>query len=264
MRAKPFFKTRFAVRPRKEPDGDHWLGGTGEYQGAVCPICKVALLLLWDVNWQDPVLRAATRGKLKILKRLPLYYCFGCFSQLSYTVDDRLRVNVVHKKDGQAGNGPPYDGFPEVLPRRPIILDAVVPDEARSTVRKWTADPDDLTADGLTKKERRVLEDFFGHPMFLPRFMYHHQIGGVPLLPDWDDAAFACPNKKCPGGLVGKTLGRAQPMRFLAGIINDPPGGLPLMEPLDDKTRKSWSFFGGVHYQICDKCLTITTAAYSD
>src|SRR5262249_26200174 len=122
----------------------------------------------------------------------------------------------------------------------------------------------DTLGDNLSKKEHRLLEDYFGHPIFIPRFMYHHQLGGEALFAAWDENAFPCPNKKCPGGLVDKLLKRGRPMRFLAGILTDPPGGLPLIEPLDDKTRQDWNYFASVFFQICDKCLTITTSSASD
>jgi hypothetical protein len=264
MKAKPFFKTRFVLRPSPEADGDHWLGGSGDYRGAECPVCNVPLLLLCDFNCDDPMLRKAHRGKLNALRRLPLFHCFQCFSELSYIVDERQKVRIVQTRYGQSGNGPPYDGFPDFLPRKPIRLDTLVPPGLVQAIQKWTADDDDVAGDNLSKSQRRVLEDYFGHPMFIPRFMYHHQLGGESLLPNWDDDAFTCPNKKCPGGLFDKVLKRGRPMKFLAGIINDPPGGFPLMEPLNKDTEKNWNFFGSTYYQICDKCLTITTFAASD
>jgi hypothetical protein len=263
MRAKPLFKTRFVVRTSvSKSDGDHWIGGMGEYQGAECPLCHVPLLLLLDVNCQDPVLQKASRGKLRPLKRLPLYHCLRCASELSYSVDER-EIRILHRRYGNAENGPPYDGFPEAFPRRPATLDSSVPAGLPKVIGKWNPDID-LRGDRLSKSERRLLEDYFGHPIFIPRFMYHHQLGGESLFDNWDESAFPCPNKNCPGGFWDAVVKRSRPMRFLAGLLNDPPGGLPMIEPLDEKTQSNWNYFMSVYFQICDKCLTITTFSASD
>src|ERR1700690_1357589 len=100
MRAKAFFKTRFAVRPGRNSGADHWIGGVGDYKGAECPVCRATLLLLLDINCEDPVLRKASRGKFAGLKRLPLFVCPRCFCELSYLVDDHLRVKVVQTRYG--------------------------------------------------------------------------------------------------------------------------------------------------------------------
>jgi hypothetical protein len=46
-------------------------------------------------------------------------------------------------------------------------------------------------------------------------------------------------------------------MTFLAVVLNDPPGGLPMIEELNDSTRESWNSTQQVIYHICDRCLTI-------
>ena len=51
---------------------------------------------------------------------------------------------------------------------------------------------------------------------------------------------------------------------FLAGVLNDLPGGLPLIEPLNKETATDWNYFVSFHFQICDKCLTITASSTSD
>jgi len=44
-------------------------------------------------------------------------------------------------------------------------------------------------------------------------------------------------------------------MRFLALILNDPPGGLPMIEPAEPGMR-SWNYTIGVAYHICRLCKT--------
>jgi hypothetical protein len=264
MRAKPFFKTRFVLRPGVESDGDHWIGGTGDYRYADCPICEVPLLLLCEINCDDPQLKQAARRKFGTLNRLPLFVCMRCFSELSYVVEDDRKVRIVQTRCGRRENGPPYDDYPGHFPRVPVSLDPSVPRDLPRVIQKWTSDPDDLRGDKLSKAERRLLEDYFGHPMFVPRYMYHHQLGGESLCVEWDEKAFYCPNKKCSPGLWNKILKRGRPMKFLAGIMNDPPGGIPLIEPLNNETRKQWNFFVSQYFQICDSCLTVTTFGSSD
>ena len=242
---------------------DHWLGGKGGYGKANCPVCQNPLLLLLDLNCEDPILRKASRGKFGVLKRMPLYICARCFCQLSYGIDEHQNVRVIHTKYGDPENEPLYEGYPDYFPRRTIALDAVVPPALPKVIRKWNPDVD-LRGVRLSKSERRLLEDFFGHPIFIPRFMYHHQLGGESLYESWDETASFCPNPKCSAGLFNKILQRGRPMRFFAGILNDPPGGFPLIEPLNDKTRKNWNYFVSFHFQICEKCLTITASSTSD
>ena len=261
MTAQPFFSTRFAVRLGRDSGGDHWLGGTGHYRGAVCPVCRVPLLLVFDINCADPILRKASGGKFSVLKRLPLYVCARCFCELSYVVTDG-EVRIVQTKYGNPGSEQ-YLEYPDHFPRRPIALDAEVPAALPRVIQKWNPDID-LRGEKLSPAERRLLEDFFVHPIFIPKFMYHHQLGGESLCESWDENAFLCPNKKCSGGWWDKLLRRSRPMSFLAGVLNDPPGGLPLVEPLNKETATKWNYFVSFYFQICDRCLTVTTFSASD
>lgn len=262
MRAKPFFKTRFAIRPGRDAGGDHWLGGTGNFRDAECPGCRKPLLLLLDINCQDPLLHKASRGKFGSLHRLPLFVCGHCFCELSYAVDESGKITVLQTRHASPGSEP-YADYPNQFPRRAVALDATVPAALPRVIRKWNADADPC-GDDLPKRDRRLLEEFFGHPIFIPRFLYHHQFGGDSLFAAWDDEAFRCPNKRCTGGILDRVLRRGRPMCFLAGILNDPPGGLPLIEPLTAETKSDWNYFVSFYFQICDRCLTVTTFSASD
>ena len=263
MRAKPFFKSRFAVRLGIDDQSDHWLGGSSDpFPGAECPTCKVPLLLLLDFNCKAPALQAASKGEFGPLKRLPLFVCARCFGEISYHVSDSMAVRVIQKY-GDPGNYPIYEGYPNEFPRKPVALDGTVPSSLRAVIRKWNFDADPA-GEALTTGDRALLEGFFGHPIFIPRFLYHHQLGGESLFVSWDESARFCPNKECQPSLWDKLLRRSHPMRFLAGVLNDPPGGLPLIEPLSEETQTTWNFFVSFFFQICERCLTITGSSASD
>jgi hypothetical protein len=142
------------------------------------------------------------------------------------------------------------------------VLDTTVPRELPDAIQAW--DPEDFRMERLAQKHLRVLEDFFGHGMFLQKDMVHHQLGGVPLAEAWDDSAFPCRNPSCSPGWLDRLMKRPRPMRFLAGVLNDPPRGLPLVEPLNEETAKDWLYGVSHFWQICDKCLSITTFSTSD
>jgi hypothetical protein len=171
-------------------------------------------------------------------------------------------VEIVQTRHGVPA-GRQYPDYPEHFPRRPIALDSSVPSSLPTLIRKWDVKADFL-GDKLSKNERQLLEEFFGHPIFLPRFMYHHQLGGEALYEPWDESAFLCPNKKCPGGVWDRLMRQGRSMKFLSGVLNDPPGGLPLIEPLNEQTAKNWNYFVSFYFQICAKCLTVTTYSTSD
>ena len=152
MRAKPLFKTRFAVRPGKDSGADHWIGGDCAYKGAECPVCRARLHLLLDIDCEDSILRKASRGKLAPLARLPLLVCMRCACELSYHVDEGMRVKVIQTRYGYPGSEP-YADYPDHFPRKPCSPDDSVPTALPRAIKKW--DPDvDLVGDKLSKAER--------------------------------------------------------------------------------------------------------------
>jgi len=46
--------------------------------------------------------------------------------------------------------------------------------------------------------------------------------------------------------------------------MNDPLSGLPLIVPLNKETATNWNHVLSFYFQICDKCLTVTTFSASD
>lgn len=261
MRSKAFFKKRFAIRPGHDSGADHWIGGENTYEGADCPICNVRLVLILDINCEDTALQKASRGKLTQLIRLPLFFCPRCLGELSYRLDEQSRVNVIQVRHSNPGNEL-YPDYPDYFPRTPFSLDGSALTPAVSKAAEEFFDVG--FAHLLSEDAQRVLKEFAGHPNFIPRFLYHHQLGGESLHDAWEESAAACPNEKCLGMASDKEVKRGRPMKFLAGVINDPPGGLPLTEPLNSETATNWNFASSFFYQICDRCLTITSFSTSD
>ena len=75
-------------------------GGDAYHDEAICPLCKIPLLLLADFDF-------VSLGKMEEkrlfceLDRLPLYYCWKCCAEeLSYRVTDRSTLKVF-KNDGK-------------------------------------------------------------------------------------------------------------------------------------------------------------------
>jgi len=50
MSVRSFLKNGFRIRPGHRDEGDHWIGGEPPHREAICPVCRIPLLLLWDIN----------------------------------------------------------------------------------------------------------------------------------------------------------------------------------------------------------------------
>ncbi len=249
--ARPFVTTRFRVIPGAHDGGDHWLGGVPQHRGAICPVCKIPLLLLWDINCKDPRFR---RGQFGSRERLPLYYCWGCVSDLSYQLIGRDRVRVFRVANGE---GPhfQYEPYPSHFERRPLALvSARMPEEVLAILRKWDRVEDPL-ARKMGERKRALLGEYFGHPVTSGQCLFFHQFGGVPSKHWWGTERTLCPNKKCPQGVLGGRTRRA--MKFLAGVLNDPWNGLPMIESRGKDAERWYNFFVTVEFQICGKCWTL-------
>jgi len=259
MEPRALLKTRYRVKLADKPDADHWSGGPPTHRGATCPACKIPLLLLWDIDCKDTRFPPRTFGPLT---RLPLYFCWGCVGDLAYQIVDphHIRIHLGERRDGPNF---PYDPYPEAFERRGLVLLEGVPDEilriGRNLAARWEEDgdgDDEAPIPTPTPDEQIILNEFFGHPVTLPRCFFHHQLGG-PGGHHGAEEVFDCPNPACAGGFVDRLRGRKRRMRFLAGVLNDPWGGLPLVEPADDETRRYWNYFVSVQYHICDCCWTV-------
>jgi hypothetical protein len=173
---------------------------------------------------------------------------------------DRIRIHP-----GRRHSGPTYqyEPYPESFERRGLLLFEGVPDEIMEMCRelsaRWQADDEDEDT-GIpepTQEEQKQLTDFFGHQVVMPMCMFHHQLGGKPLQRHWAEEVFRCPNPACKGKVSDRVRGKKRALKFLAGVLNDPWGGLPMVEPADKRTKKHWNYFTTVQYHICDCCWTV-------
>lgn len=108
-----------------------------------------------------------------------------------------------------------------------------------SITSRWQSADDEGPVSQPTSQERKTLAEFFGHPVRLPTCFFHHQLGGKPLMSLWASEVFECPNPDCGGTVLDPMRGRKRVMKFLAGILNDPWAGLPMVEPANEETKKA-------------------------
>lgn len=256
---RPFLKTRFRAIPGDADEGGHWLGGEAVHNGAICPNCKIPLLLLWDINAKDP---RFPHGKFGALERVPLYYCWGCGADLAYRVVAPNRIKIV-STDRVEGLTFQYEPYPSHFERRPLALSDEVPDALREAITSWDMEKDPF-ARSLPKKQRKTLADFFGHEIVFTFDLFHHQFGGVPLNRLWEENVY-CPNKECGPGLANRLMRRSgRKMSFLAGILNDPQRGLPMIERVGETTESSANVYVSVQFHICGKCWTLHACNRAD
>ena len=257
MEPRPLIRRRFRVKVTDRPTNDHWSGGKPYHRGAKCPACKIPLLLLWDINCKDPIF---PRRKFGSLKRLPLYFCWGCVNDLSYQVIDDSAIRI---HPGKRSEGPSfqYEPYPQDFERNGLLLIEGVPKQIRNLVRKLVARWDTLDGSDAvpvpSDKEQKELTEVFGHSVILPMCLFHHQFGGKPIQQHWADEVFKCPNSDCTGKIADRIRGRKRSMKFLAGILNDPWGGLPMVEPANEETKERFNFYVSVQFHVCDCCWTI-------
>jgi hypothetical protein len=253
MEPRPLLETRFRVHVSEQSDGDHWSGGPAYHRGAICPACELPLLLLWDINCKDS---RFPQRKFGPLERLPLYFCWGCVNDLSYQLvsGNELRIFSGEQRKGLTF---PYQHYPTSFERKALALDSGVPDEIRHLVQKIYSRIGNNDAPSISSKERKVLRDFFGHPVISEMCTVHHQLGGKPLSLYWAMEVFNCPNPACRNDSEDGVPRKKRAMKFVAGIINDPWGGLPMVDPATKETKKDWDYFVSVQFHICDRCWMI-------
>ncbi|MFL5340310.1 MAG: hypothetical protein ACJ8F7_09170 [Gemmataceae bacterium] len=278
MSTRAFLRTRYRVVIGKPDAGDHWQGGKPTHAGAICPSCHIPLLVLWDINCGDP---RFPRRKFASIERLPLYFCWGCVGDLAYRVISPERIEQLQARhrsiqDQHLSKAPNflYKRYPRSFERRPIALVPGVPAAVRRILANWNQKLDNMWISGqetvadpmktVSARDKRRLVAFFGHPVNFMG-MFHHQFGGrtngeftyYSAAGGFGEDEY-CPNEACPRCPAGKSdFDARQTMGFLAGVLNDPWGGLPMIEPADENTKQNWTFNMSVGFRICSACLTI-------
>jgi hypothetical protein len=239
----------------------HHFGGENHHAGATCPVCKIPLLLLADLDCVS--LRSMEKEKLFCeLDRLPLYYCWRCCAEkLSYKVVNHSTIKVF-KNDGKPqGADFPYVGFPEKFEERPVRLIPVPYETA-----KLAALAQEVGTSWLTDQDRQAIQNGLQglrHRWFSNSSLGRHQIGGLLNLAQGHDY-LVCPNPDCKAHQAAKKFSGCRMME-LAVIHNDPHSGLPMLEKLEDLSEPSqFDEFIQVVYWVCEECLTITTSNRCD
>jgi hypothetical protein len=243
-----------------ESPSPHHFGGDVYHEGAICPVCKIPLLLLADFDCVS--LRTMEKGKIfSELDRLPLYYCWKCCAEkLSYQVTNGSIK--IFKNDGKPqGDDFPYVGFPDKFSKRPVKL-VPIPYETA----KLLAVAQEIDEYWLSEQDRQVVQNKLHnlrHSWFSKSSISRHQIGGLLYLVQGHQY-IVCPNPVCKHHQMAKQF-RGSRMMELAVIHNDPHSGLPMCESLEELSDPSeFNEFVQVVYWVCEECLTIAASNRCD
>jgi hypothetical protein len=238
----------------------HCFGGENSHAGASCPICKIPLLLLADLDCAS--LRKTETAKLFLgLNRLPLYYCWKCCAEkLSYQVHGDS-IQVFRNEGKPQGDDFPYAEFPEEFERRPVKLMPIPYETA-----KLLAVAQEIDEYWLTEQDKMGIQnglDNLRHGLFSKRCFNRHQVGGLLNLMQGHESV-TCPNPFCKNHPAANKYS-APRMKELAAIHNDPHSGLPMIESLEELSKPSdFNEFIQVVYWVCEECLTVAASNRCD
>jgi hypothetical protein len=251
----------FAILATDGEETGHTFGGVAYHEGAECPVCKVPLLLLADLDCSK--LRKQMEEPLfQKLKRLPLYYCWGCCAeQLTYIIIDGKRIKVLRNEGSSQGDDFPYPNFPRAFPSRPILLTPIDYELGKLLAVYQEVDKDWLTKADQQKIKKRM--KLLRHGGFSENDVNRHQVGGLLSLIQGHERV-GCPNTKCRYYKLFKE-GYAVRMKELAVLCNDPNSGLPMVEsPEELQNRSAWNEWVQVVYWVCEECLAIAASNRCD
>jgi hypothetical protein len=249
----------YALLPTESPSS-HCFGGDIYHDGALCPVCKLPLLLLADFDCGE--IRKTEKQKLFTeLDRLPLYYCWRCCAEkLSYQVQN-TSIKIFKNEGKFQGDDFPYADFPPRFAKHNIQLIPIPYETAKLLAvgqeidSYWLIEADKLAI----QKQLEPLRP----PWFSKSCYNRHQIGGLLNLAQGHDY-LTCPNPSCEHHQKAKRH-IAVRMFELATIHNDPFSGLPMCERLAELKKPSdFNEFVQVVYWVCGECLTITTSNRCD
>lgn len=256
-----YMRQGYALVATEKNETGHHFGGTPYHSGAECPICKIPLILLADLDCSQ--IRNHEESKLfHSLDRLPFYYCWQCCAeQLTYIVTDSHNIKVLRNNGEKQGDDFPYENFPLSFPKRPISLVPVEYDVAKLLAVYQEVDEYWLSDEDLEKIQKSIAP--LRHPGFSKNDVNRHQLGGLPRLIQGHERV-GCPNEKCKSHKSFKE-GSATQMLELAVFCNDPHSGLPMVEPIDSlEDPTCWNEWVQVVYWVCEECLAIAASNRCD
>lgn len=243
-----------------ESPSQHQFGGEPYHDGAICPVCKIPLLLLADFDCTS--IRAMEKQKLfSELNRLPFYYCWKCCAEkLSYQICNGA-IKIFKNEGKPQGDDLPYDGFPDKFPKRSVELVSIPYETA-----KLLAVAQEIDEYWLKEPDKKAIQDGLQnlrHPWFSKNCINRHQIGGLLNLMQGHEY-IVCPNPAGKNHQAAKKFCGTRMME-LAVIHNDPHSGLPMCESLEELSDPSDSNeFVQVVYWVCEECLTISASNRCD
>ncbi len=235
----------------------HWFGGEPYHAGALCPVCRIPLLLLADLDCTKIRLREDAR-LFHSMNRVPLYYCWRCCAEhLTYLIVDETRIKVLRNEGKSQGEDFPYENYPSSFPRRPVTL---VPIEYE--LAKLLAAYQEVDEDWLSEEDRRLIMSKMAslrHPGFSSGDVNRHQLGGL-LRSIQGHEGVVCPNTSCKAHRSAED-GFATRMKELALLCNDPRSGLPMV---DASEGPHWNEWVQVVFWVCEECLAIAVSNRCD
>src|SRR5271165_202075 len=107
-----YMRQGYAIVAKDSGETGHWFGGEPYHNGVQCPVCRVPLLLLADLDCTQ--IRTSEDAKLfHSLDRLPLYYCWRCCAEhFTYLIIDGRRIRVLRNEGTKQGENFPYAECP--------------------------------------------------------------------------------------------------------------------------------------------------------
>lgn len=251
----------YALLISESHDSEHWFGGEAYHLGATCPVCKIPLLLIADIDCVP--FRVQQKEKLfHKLSRIPFYYCWRCCAEnISYKIEDSDKIEILKNKGSAQDEDFPYEKFPQSFPRKPIKIVPILYEVAKLLAVSQEIDEYWLSAEDNQEiqKELAVLR----HSGFSKNDINRHQIEGLLNLIQGHEN-IQCSNKECKNSSDFAANYGAR-MKELAVIHNDPFSGLPMVEAFGDSEEKSnFNEWVQLVYWICEECLSITVSNRCD
>ncbi len=203
----------------KQPDAEfrHLFCGKHNIAGGICPNCQKPLLRFLTLDCKDQRLEIDSSD----LEEVHLLFCWSCnIAQrpFAYSLEDH-KVSLLQFGRGGTASDFPYEHYPVFFPEWKVILEPISTEQQKAII---------LLNEG---REDECGEVVYREKLNVPR----HQIGGVPLLLQFDDQDLL----KCPH------------CRKI----------MPFFAEIGDDTGGAGAFTGNkfvqVIYSLCRKCRVV-------